>query len=159
MHFGVVGNGHAREFAHGGHGARRTAEGIGRVDLLGALAGNGHHGVARDGHEVHRGSLGVNAHEHGHVGAAGFIAFTGIGAQDKHVEGVAFVRGGGRRFKRFDELHVLLFVFEAHGGVERAHPNSQRHAYAHNARKQNGEHDKGDLHALVALLLDALQAV
>ena len=95
---GVVGNGHAGHLGHGLDGAGRLANGVGGVQLLGAVAVDLDLGIAMERHHGDLLVLRINAGEDHGVGAVGITVLVGvvalfglIGAQQQHVEGAAVV--------------------------------------------------------------------
>ena len=137
VHLHVVGDGDAGEGGERFHGFGGAAEGIGGVDLLGAVALDVDHGVAGHRDEVDHALVGIDAGEHGHVRAAGRLALAGVAAEDAHVIGAVGL-GGGQLLAELLELSVVETALD--GGVDAVQVERERRA----GTGENDDEGRGD---------------
>ena len=150
---GIVGNGHAGHLRNRLDGKRRTANGVGGVQLLQAIALDLDLGIAVHRHHGDLLVLRVDTREDHGVGAEGIASILGrllassrlVGAHEQHVEGAAVIFG--RRLQSFHNLRrdVLVHLLLDAGDIGPGSPRGPEDAHEH-----KGQHAEQNAAALLA---------
>ena len=135
------------------HRKRRSAVGIGGIDLGGTVAFDIDLGVARDGHERDLLVARVDTRKDDRVGAIEVVGRTvfvagdrTVGAHEQDVEGIGGAIGGGKGARQIGIEALLEVVVDRIGHVLIVRVGSAR-----TGKQNRGDHQQGDDNVLAAL--------